>query len=160
MGASGDVVLQMEAHHRNLQEQRHENGGLQREFNVHGEGSFEFRFLERVERETDLQAREQFWIEKMGTLNLCAAGSRARSARRSPTSLDRSRKKRLDKEIVREWAVVELTKEWRTRGEWPPTFYTTSAREELHDRWKRWKKELAARCEEIAARHFDEDVVV
>lgn len=69
VGSSANVSERLKEHRDQLRGQRHKNRKLLHEWNQHGEITFEFRRLERVENAADLKVREQYWIDRMGTLN-------------------------------------------------------------------------------------------
>lgn len=73
VGSSIDAKKRLDDHRSALRNQKHPNRALLREWNLYGELTFEFRFIERVADVKSLREREQFWIDSIGTLNKRAA---------------------------------------------------------------------------------------
>jgi group I intron endonuclease len=67
VGSSARVSHRWSVHRYSLRKGTHHCAMLQRSWMKHGEDAFVFDILEKVEREDDLFAREQFWIDKLNS---------------------------------------------------------------------------------------------
>lgn len=63
VGSARDVERRWNEHVAALTRKRHENKYLQNAFNKYGVGAFRLSVLEVVSEESELIAREQWWID-------------------------------------------------------------------------------------------------
>jgi group I intron endonuclease len=69
IGSSIDIHKRWNEHKNNLRKNKHDNNFLQNSWNKHGEDSFLFEIIEIVNDNKFLIIREQFYLDKMKSLN-------------------------------------------------------------------------------------------
>ncbi len=64
VGSSKNIARRMDYHHKSLlRNNKHWNCHLQSAWNKYGESSFDFLIIEEVSNETELNVREQYWMD-------------------------------------------------------------------------------------------------
>lgn len=69
VGSALDVYARRRTHVRNLQKRTHNNKHLQKSFLKYGIKNFTFQIVEWVTATQELEAKEQYWIDKLLTCN-------------------------------------------------------------------------------------------
>ena len=87
VGSSITIDSRWREHINQLRGNRHHNIALQRHYNKYGEDSLAFSIIEACRDEETLREREEYWIEKIGTINLtktATGGDRTAHLRGNP----------------------------------------------------------------------------
>lgn len=94
VGSAVMLGRRMRKHKTELNCGKHCNQKLQRAWNKYGQDAFVFAVLERVESPSDLIAREQHWIDRLGSVdggyNICAVAGSCLGVKRSRDSVERT----------------------------------------------------------------------
>ena len=91
VGSAVCIAHRWWGHRRRLERGNHHSAHLQHAWNKYGPDAFEFIVLERVERREDLIAREQAWIDRLGS---CGAGYNMSPTAGSPLGVKHSQETR------------------------------------------------------------------
>jgi hypothetical protein len=152
VGSSGAVVQRWRQHKATLRRGKNGNPVLQAEWDRYGEDAFEFKLLEYVKDPADLIASEQRWIDQLGTANRLSArvGRPGRVFLQKPETQEARDRRKLDESVLEEWAVIEVTEEFRAARRFSPGKY---APQEEHRTFRRaFEAAVESKKAEILAR--------
>ena len=120
VGSSQDVQRRLAQHRRELLSGKNGNAALQEAFNKTGEGDFSFDVIEVIADKAARLRREQFYLDmienKFNVIPVADTRAGGYTYSRTDEAFARTNAKLLDDEIVHDWAVIEISEEWRAMG--------------------------------------------